>query len=219
MRNPCRSACGGPLSCLDSCSVPSRRWLVGLQVDVRLRCGSDGAAPALAEDVYGPMSGQVWRERPRPLSCPCRSLAGVAVACVLATACDRRRCIGLPCMRHPGLRLYLRALDLSKQAGTSHGVVAAGAYGCGNQRRTMAAAGRRRHSCGTHARVRRRGARCTAGADAAAGAQVTSVMRQAARRAVAAAGPRLVEAMLLCEVAAAAEALAGAPRQSRVGVG
>jgi len=61
--------------------------------------------------------------------------------------------------------------------------------------------------------------RCTAGADAAAGAQVTSVMRQAARRAVAAAGPRLVEAMLLCEVAAAAEALAGAPRQSRVGLG
>lgn len=41
--------------------------------------------------------------------------------------------------------------------------------------------------------------------------QVTSVMRQAARRAVSAAGPRLVEAMLLCEVAAAVEALAGPP--------
>ena len=41
--------------------------------------------------------------------------------------------------------------------------------------------------------------------------QVTSAMRQAVRRAVSAAGPRLVEAMLLCEVAAAAEALAGAP--------
>lgn len=41
--------------------------------------------------------------------------------------------------------------------------------------------------------------------------QVTSAMRQAVRRAVAAAGPRLVEAMLLCEVAASAEALAGTP--------
>jgi hypothetical protein len=100
-------------------------------------------------------------------------------------------------------------------------VVVAGADRCGDQRWTRAAAGRRRHACGVHARARWRGMRGTAGADTAradvAGAQVTSVMRQAARRAVAAAGPRLVEAMLLCEVAAAAEALAGAPWQDRVG--
>ncbi|KAK9830922.1 hypothetical protein WJX81_005694 [Elliptochloris bilobata] len=71
-------------------------WGVALEVEARLRCGADGALPPLAEEVYGPMSGQV-----------------------------------------------------------------------------------------------------------------TSVVRQAARRAVSAAGPRLVEAMLLCEVAAAAEALSG----------
>ena len=39
--------------------------------------------------------------------------------------------------------------------------------------------------------------------------QVTSAVRQGLRRAVAEAHPRLVEAMLLCEVASAAEALSG----------
>ena len=32
---------------------------ISSQVDARLRCSTDGALPALAEDVYGPMSGQV----------------------------------------------------------------------------------------------------------------------------------------------------------------
>ena len=40
--------------------------------------------------------------------------------------------------------------------------------------------------------------------------QVTSVMRQAVRRAVMEAGPCLVEAMSLCEVSATSDALAGA---------
>ena len=34
------------------------------QVDVRLRCSTDGALLALAEDMYGPMSGQVSSAMP-----------------------------------------------------------------------------------------------------------------------------------------------------------
>lgn len=52
------------------CAVPGRPFQASevpidlftpsaLQVDARVRCGADGALPALAEDVYGPMSGQV----------------------------------------------------------------------------------------------------------------------------------------------------------------
>ena len=41
-------------------------------------------------------------------------------------------------------------------------------------------------------------------------AQVTSTARQAFRRAVLEAGPRLVEAMFLCQVSTASEALSGA---------
>lgn len=43
--------------------------------------------------------------------------------------------------------------------------------------------------------------------------QVTSMTRQAVRRAVMEAGPCLVEAMSLCEVSAASEALAGSQSQ------
>ena len=39
--------------------------------------------------------------------------------------------------------------------------------------------------------------------------QVTSAARQAFRRAILEAGPRLVEAMFLCEIATASEALSG----------
>ena len=42
--------------------------------------------------------------------------------------------------------------------------------------------------------------------------QVTSAVRQAIRRAVTEAHPRLVEAMFLCEVSSAAEALSGVCR-------
>ncbi len=41
--------------------------------------------------------------------------------------------------------------------------------------------------------------------------QVTSTARQAFRRAVLEGGPRLVEAMFLCQVSTASEALSGAP--------
>ena len=41
-------------------------------------------------------------------------------------------------------------------------------------------------------------------------AQVTSTARQAFRRAVLEGGPRLVEAMFLCQVSTASEALSGA---------
>ena len=45
--------------------------------------------------------------------------------------------------------------------------------------------------------------------------QVTAVARQAFRRAVMEAEPRLVEAMFLCEVAASSDVLSGEPRAGR----
>jgi hypothetical protein len=116
-RNPCGSACRGPLSHLN-------RLQRAEQAPARWTAGGRAAALRLRRRRARPRRGRLWTDgRPGAAQAPARSeppdcfLREVAV-CVLGTACDSVGAgISLPCMEHSGLRPSCRAPNLTKQAG------------------------------------------------------------------------------------------------------